>query len=396
MLCLAGEGRQSALRITREYKIGRTYESLYLCRRWTENTDAGLSVEKQNRNDIYKDGLRTMEIEARQETNKNISSLGSHVFAEYSGKGNLQLPALCGKLFDAQKKSWPALAGACRDLAYVQTRELDCDSYKVELQYNPNRADSSGAAVDQESIKKRSCFLCAGNLPRGQQGILYRGDYLILCNPAPIFDRHFTIVTLQHQPQEIGSSLDWLLQMAADLSPAYTVFYNGPACGASAPDHLHFQMVPISALAFLHRLKTLPLAKENSSVRFYQADNLDRCVVVLESKSRETLREQFAHFVKVTQKIIPVSSEPLMNVFCTYEKGIWHLLIFLRQKHRPDAYFAAGEKIVFVSPGAIDMAGVIITPHLNDYNRLDCNNIRDIYPEVSLPEGMMNTIMNEL
>jgi hypothetical protein len=68
----------------------------------------------------------------------------------------------------------------------------------------------------------------------------------------------------------------------------------------------------------------------------------------------------------------------------------------LRQKHRPDAYFAEGKNRIFVSPGAIDMAGVIITPRLNDYKRLDCNTIRYIYQEVSLPEDMMNIIMKEL
>ena len=319
-----------------------------------------------------------------------------HIFAEYPGKDNLPLLVLCEKLFDTQKKSWPALADACRDLACVRTREITCGSYNVHLQYNPNRAVSSGAAVDQESIKKRPCFLCADNLPGEQQGILYCKDYMIICNPAPIFDRHFTIVMRKHQPQEIGSSLDWFLQITADLSPGYTVFYNGPACGASAPDHLHFQMIPAHALPFLHTLITLSPAKEISSVRFYKADNLDRCVVVLESKNMEALREKFARFIEVTRKIIPVNSEPLMNVFCTCENGIWRLVIFLRQKHRPDAYFAAGEKMVFVSPGAVDMAAVIITPRLIDFNRLGCETIRGIYQEVSLPEETMNIIMNEL
>jgi len=322
--------------------------------------------------------------------------LERHIFVEYPGKDNLPLPNLCEKLFDAQKKSWPRLANACRDLASLCTKEIICGSYNVHLQYNPNRAVSSGAAVDAESIKKRPCFLCADNLPGEQQGILYRKDYMILCNPAPIFDQHFTIVTLQHQPQEIGSSLASLLQMAADLSPGYTVFYNGPACGASAPDHLHFQMIPADALPFLNTLKTLPLVKEIPSVRFYKGDNLDRCVVILESKNREALRERFAHFVKVTQKTVPTNNEPLMNVLCICENDTWRLVIFLRQKHRPDAYSAEGEKKIFISPGAVDMAGVIITPLFTDFNRLDCDTIRGIYREVSLPEKMMNIIMNEL
>ncbi len=391
-----GEDYSVALRITREYKIGRIYESLYLCRRWQDNTDAGLSVEKQNRNDFYKDGLRTMEINARQMMNKEVRSLDKHIFAEYPGNHNLTLPALCEKLFNAQKKSWPALADACSGLSSVRTREIACGSYNVHLQYNPQRSVSSGAAVDAESIKKRPCFLCLGNLPGGQQGILYRKDYLILCNPAPIFQQHFTVVTLKHQPQEIGASVNSLLQMAADLSPAYKVFYNGPACGASAPDHLHFQMIPADALAPLKAFKNLSLVKEISSVRFYKADNLDRAVVIMESRNKEALREQFEYFTKVTRKIIKTNSEPMMNVFCACENDTWRLIIFLRQKHRPDAYFAEGEKKIFVSPGAVDMSGVIITPALLDFNRMDCKTIRGIYREVSLPEETANIIMNKL
>ena len=389
-----GEDYAVGLRITREYKIGRIYENLYLCRRWQDNTDAGLSVEEQNLNDFYKDELRTMEIRARQKLNNNARSSQNHIFTEYPGKNNLTLPALCEKLFTSQKKSWTMLADACRDLASIRTREIICGSYNIHLHYNLNRAVSSGAAVDQESIKKRPCFLCADNLPIGQKGILYRKDYMILCNPAPIFDQHFTIVTLQHQPQEISSSLDWLLQMAADLSPGYTVFYNGPACGASAPDHLHFQMIPTHALPFLDTLKTFSPAKEISSVRFYKADNLDRGVIIIESKNREALREQFARFTEVTRKIIPTNNEPLMNVLCTCENHIWRLVIFLRQKHRPDAYFAEDEKRIFISPGAVDMAGVMITPLLTDFNRLDCDTISGIYREVSLPESIIDKIIN--
>ena len=174
--------------------------------------------------------------------------------------------------------------------------------------------------------------------------------------------------------------------MAADLSPDYAVFYNGPACGASAPDHLHFQMIPVNALAFLSELKELPPLKEISSVRYSMGENFDRSVIVLESKNANELTEQFIRLLKATQKILITNDEPLVNVICTYTGNCWRLTIFLRQKHRPDAYFAEGENRIFISPGAIDMAGVIITPRLDDYNRLDCNTIRDIYQEVSLPE----------
>lgn len=400
-----GEDYAVALRISREYRIGRIYESLYLCRRWADNTDAGLSVEKQNRNDHYKDKLRTLEIKARQLMNcrersrafptEVISSPGL-IYAEFPGKDDETLPSLCNVFYESQKKSWPAFAEACRDLAIVRKRELSCGQYKTTLQYNPARALSSGAAVDAESIKKRPCFLCRENLPPGQHGILYRNRYLILCNPAPIFDRHFTVVTLKHQPQDIMSSLSLLLQLATDASPDYTVLYNGPACGASAPDHLHFQMIPSGTLPFLKELNELPPVKVGTTVQIYAGKGFDRAIVVLASEDTEALKEQFFHLLKSAQEVFTTNDEPPVNVFCDHDKGCLRLTVFLRRKHRPDAYYAESEDRIFVSPGAIDMAGVIITPLLKDFKNLNCDTIRNIYREVSPDEETLEKIFRAL
>ncbi|MDD4357899.1 MAG: DUF4922 domain-containing protein, partial [Smithellaceae bacterium] len=187
-----GEDYAVALRMTREYRVGRIYESLYLCRRWADNTDAALSVERQNRNDFYKDRLRTMELRTRQlinaggqipTTSRSLSP--NSVSAIFTGTEINALPSLCRNLYHGQKRFWPEFAKACRDLAGIKTRQLSCAKYQITLQYNPARAASGGAAVDRESIKKRPCFLCRGNLPPDQQGILYRDELLILCNPAP-------------------------------------------------------------------------------------------------------------------------------------------------------------------------------------------------------------------
>jgi hypothetical protein len=318
------------------------------------------------------------------------------IFTEFSGKEKPALAALCRNLLTAQKSSWPRLASAHEDMVNARRRLINCGGYSVTVQFNPQRALSSSAAVDRESIQTRPCFLCAHNLPPEQQGILYRGEYLILCNPAPIFDQHFTIVTLHHQPQEIASSLPRLLQLTADLSPDYTVFYNGPACGASAPDHLHFQASPVSDFPFLNISKTWPLLKEISAVRFSQGKNIDRSVIILEAKNSRAMTEQFMHLLQTIQKILAISNEPMINLLCSYAADSWRLIVFLRRKHRPDAYFAAGEKRIFVSPGAVDMAGIIITPRESDFNRLDCADIGNIYREVSLPEDTMNKIMNKL
>lgn len=305
------------------------------------------------------------------------------------------MPVLCNSFFEAQKKSWPQLASACRNLALAKTRELACGNYSITLQYNPARAVSSGAALDKESIRKRPCFLCAANRPAEQHALLYRDEYLILCNPAPIFDHHFTVASLAHRPQEITSSLSALLQIAQDASPEYAVLYNGPSAGASAPDHLHFQMIPLTTLPFLTQFCKLPPVKNGSSVRSSVETGFDRAIVVMESENADVLKRHFFHLLNATQENIPVNEEPLVNVFCTYKKAAWRLIAFLRGKHRPDAYFAKGNKRIFVSPGAIDMAGVIITPRLLDFENLDGDAVRNIYREISLDEETIDKITME-
>ena len=391
-----GEDYAVALRITREYKIGRIYENLYWCRRWTHNTDAGLSIENKNRNDFYKDKLRTVEIEARKLANKEKPSFrGERIFAEFSNGKDVSLPLLCQSLYDEQKKTWPQLTEACANLSSIKTRQLSGKNYNVYLQYNPARAVSSGAAVDAESIKSRPCFLCENNLPSRQIGILYKNKYWVLCNPAPIFQKHFTVVSLRHEPQEIASSFTSLLELAADAASEYAVFYNGPACGASAPDHLHFQVIPKNHLPFLKDYKKLLILGNKNSVRYGHWEDVDRSVILLESKNAELLTGQFLCLMKLAEEICKTNDEPMVNVICDYSSNRWRLIVFLRQKHRPDDYFAKGENRIFISPGAVDMAGIVITPLLNNYNRLDYNAIRKIYREVSLPDNMMSSVINK-
>jgi len=261
-----GEDYAMALQITRRYKVGRIYENLYWCRRWKDNTDAGLSALQKNRNDFYKDTLRSREIEARKKNRETRPCRTQRIFAEFDRESDVFLPALCQSLYDAQKLSWPGLADAVRALDSVRVRRLAGQS-RIYLQYNPARAVNSGAAVDVESISKRPCFLCRDNLPPEQQGILYKKQYGILCNPMPIFKNHFTVVSLEHDPQNIASSIEVLLSLSAEMK-GYAVFYNGPACGASAPDHLHFQAVPKIYLPLLREINTLLPVKDQSGFRY--------------------------------------------------------------------------------------------------------------------------------
>jgi len=390
-----GEDYAVALRISREYKIGRIYENLYWCRRWQDNTDAGLSVEKKNRNDFYKDRLRATEINARKLVHCERFRVDDHrIYAEYNSSKNLSLVSLCQSFYESQKMSWPKLADVCRGLANVQLRKLS-DGSKVYLQYNPARAQNSSALVDEASIRQRPCFLCQNNLPQEQKGILYKDQYLILCNPAPIFENHFTVVSLKHEPQAITSSIEGLLNVSADM-PGYAIFYNGPACGASAPDHLHFQAVPAKTLPFLSDVKGLLPFENKPSIKYGRLEDFNRSVILLESKNANKLMQQFLSLLKTARKIMKTDDEPMVNIISDYTRRGWRLTVFLRRKHRPDAYFAKGDRKIFVSPGSVDMAGVVITPLLEDYRRLDYNTIREIYREVSLPESMTHTILKEL
>jgi hypothetical protein len=323
-----------------------------------------------------------------------LSSINSlPVFAEYPETPDITLPELCSRLLHDQKSNWPRLASAYQELADIRIRRLSVDRYKVCLQFNPGRALSSGSAVDVESIKNRPCFLCPGNLPDEQRGIIYRGNYIILCNPAPIFTGHLTIAHLKHQPQIIDHSLIRLLDLACDFAPDYALIYNGPKCGASAPDHLHFQAIPAHVLPLEESYPDqFRKVKSVDGVNIYCGEQLDRTILLLKGKDKNALLNIFSPLMATIQKIILISEEPLINLVCTYNKSGWKLVIFLRSKHRPAAFFESGKKRIFVSPGAIDMAGVIVTPLLNDFQRLDEVAIRAIYQEVSLSENIISQL----
>ena len=140
-----------------------------------------------------------------------------------------------------QRRDWELQHEGYNSLKNVQLKTFDFDGFKIKVQHNPNRLISSSAAVDSDSIKKRKCFLCIDNLFKGQKGFLYNHEYIFLANPHPIFPEHLTIANVNHFPQRINDIFYVLLSLSQSMSKYFTVFYNGPKCGASAPDHLHFQ-----------------------------------------------------------------------------------------------------------------------------------------------------------
>ena len=148
------------------------------------------------------------------------------------------LEARVAALIDQQIETWPLLREGCDAFAHIETKRVRVKESEVVIQHNARRIRSTAASVDKASVETRRCFLCPDNLPEEEKGIEYGDDLMILCNPFPVLDRHLSIVHREHTPQQIEGNVELLLSLAHDLGSSYFVLYNGPECGASAPDHL--------------------------------------------------------------------------------------------------------------------------------------------------------------
>ena len=141
-------------------------------------------------------------------------------------------------LLDNQIRDWELVRTNTYALASLKTRYLWIRDFPVILQFNPERIRSSAAKTDTASLQARPCFFC--HRTEEQYSIDYNDAFEILANPYPISSGHLTIPLKWHEDQQILPYYEDMLWLAHDLQD-YAVFYNGPKCGASAPDHMHFQ-----------------------------------------------------------------------------------------------------------------------------------------------------------
>jgi len=265
------------------------------------------------------------------------------------------------KLFEEQLSNWELARNNYKALEQVKTKTLFVDGREYKVQFNPARIVSSAAKVDAQSIRERKCFLCAENRPPEQNGIPFKGCYTILVNPFPIFPRHLTVPATEHIPQLIAARFEDMLDLAQQLAD-YVVFYNGPKCGASAPDHFHFQA---------GNKGFLPIEKDRNRYN----------MICIESDKKEEVLDRFQQ-VYSTLEQKPEDDEPMMNVLAWYETGKWIVCIFPRKKHRPDCYFAEGGANILISPAAVDLGGVFITPLEKDFEKITAEDIAGILQEV--------------
>ncbi len=326
--------------------------------------------------------------------------LKKKIYGTFSGKdGGDPLSVQVDRLLAEQKVNWKRLADGYDSLQAARTRRVDGTGYAVTLQFNPQRIASTAARTDQESIRARKCFLCVDHLPEEQLGILYREQFLVLCNPAPIFDRHLTISHLEHREQAIGEFSGTLLDLARDLSPTHSVFYNGPKSGASAPDHMHFQATPLNVLPVEEDAqdpRRRLLRRKDSLVSLWTLNDYGRQVVVLESEDGPALEEMLNRALNAMRKVLRVVDEPLVNILCSYSRPTWTMIIFPRTKHRPDEFFKQGPERLVISPAAVDMGGFIVTPVEADFNRVTPEIVAGIFQQVSPDAAMMARIVDAL
>ena len=326
--------------------------------------------------------------------NRSIDCDASHrstlldrkVYATFCEGEGFDLAGLCLELLTEQKKTWQDLREGYEAFKEVRERDLPCTGFSVRLQHNLGRIKSS-AAITGANTDERNCFLCLDHLPQDQKGILYRGDYLILCNPRPIFSHHFTVTHLDHRRQAIAGHTDTLLQLASDFGPAWTVLYNGPRCGASAPDHMHLQITPSGQMPIEKEIKEerrRSLAMRMKGVFLYRLQDLGREAILLEGGDPVAVGVAFKRLAEGLKNVLLIDEEPMINVMGCWEEGRWHLVVFPRRRHRPDVFFREGDARMVVSPGVIDMGGVLVTPREKDFKRLDAAWVKTIFGEVSM------------
>lgn len=287
-------------------------------------------------------------------------------------------------LLTNQLASWEMARNNYAALSGVRVKELNVNGIPYKVQFNPARIISSGAKVDTKSIKARKCFLCSANLPPEQKGVPFEGHYNILVNPFPIFPRHLTIPETEHVEQRITSRFTDMLDLAQALSE-YTIFYNGPKCGASAPDHAHFQagnkgFMPIEKD---WRGQVGGKVVDYGKAALLYLNDSPRNTLVIEAKKKEDAEKIFS-LVYRSLPVKPGEEEPMMNVLALYETDRWIVFIFPREKHRPACYTAEGESNLLSSPASVDLGGVFITPVEKDFLKITAEDIAQILSEVCL------------
>lgn len=291
------------------------------------------------------------------------------------------------ELLKNQTNNWELAKKNYSDLKLVKIKEFNMDGFSFKVQFNPGRIRSSAAKVDKESIEKRPCFLCNKNRPIEQKSVQFNADFQILINPFPIFNKHLTIINSKHVKQQFIPYFNVMLNLSKELKE-FSIFYNGAKCGASAPDHFHFQAgnkqyMPIEKDVEQLKSKYGSEQKSNNGSVFKINDGFRRFFIV-ESSDTKFIRNFFTKFYEQIKPFKNYEYEPDMNIITLYQNTCWRLFIFPRGAYRPWQYSAEGEQNIVLTPAAVEFGGILITPLEKDFKKLTINDVKDIFNQVSI------------
>jgi len=266
----------------------------------------------------------------------------------------------------------------------ARTRTVRADGRDALVRHIPHRVASTTAAVDPASIRKRPCFLCTENLFPEQKGVALDADYTFYANPFPIVEGHLTVIHREHRPQRVEGQVDVMLGLAESL-PGSFVVYNGPECGASAPDHMHLQAGSRSGLPIVRDVE----GSSGPGARIYGAN-----AFLFRGRERSAVEAETTRAIEELGRVTKRKPEPLCNLVAFFESDAgWTTVLFPRGKHRPDAFHRGG---LTVSPAAIDLCGILVTPVEKDFERITGDDVAAVFREVSLPDEPFREVARRL
>lgn len=302
-------------------------------------------------------------------------------------------------IYEQQLTTWNMAKNHYQHFSSVVNRSIMIDDNEVILQHNPARARSTCADLSKKAIETRKCFLCLSNLPEEQKGITIFNHYLILVNPFPVFKRHLTISDINHVPQRMKDRITDMLDFSIQLS-TFTIFYNGPKCGASAPDHFHFQAAEKGIMPIEKLIKNLPenkkeiiLQKEDIKI-YVPKDHINNSLII-----ESGYKEPIDYFFEQILSILPQNEEagePLLNILANYNDNTYRLIIYPREAQRPSCYYKEDDSRIIVSPASVEMAGIIVTPRIEDYEKINQDDIRTIFSEVTISSKEFDNVKEKI
>jgi hypothetical protein len=271
-------------------------------------------------------------------------------------------------------------------LSQVEVKDMTIDGFPAKLFFNPARVRSVMADVSPEALQKRACFLCPDGLEPLQLTTVWDSPtgqtYFIRVNPFPIFNHHFTISSAIHERQTFAPHMESMLHLAQAM-PEMSIFYNGPMCGASAPDHMHFQAVPRHSMPIEDHFST----NYANAVLVQESDLQSHLAAVKRVLSLGTIPEEASQTGSLTVGASHAEEyEPRWNIVSWYEPASspkFNTIVFFRKESRPQCFFAPEEERILFSPATVEMAGIGIVANRESFDRLTPSKLRDIIREVA-------------